>query len=347
MQNKRVTIYDIAEIAGVSRQTVSRVLNDSGPVRPETKERILKVMREQDYRPDPLARGLANNRSRVVGVLSPSFTGYINGQILEGAENRANDLGYQTLISRFFKDDNDAEDVVGRLLERQRIEGLLIIHNGSENGRYQLIEGIDRSIPIVTTGYAARHPRVTSVDFDNEAGSILAISHLIETGRRRILNLCGPELDIEVVGRTRGYVRSLREHGVPQDRELTVFCHSWEAREGWKRMRETLEHGTPFDSVFAHSDSLALGALHALREAGYAVPGDVPIIGFDDRPITEFLETPLSTVHRPTFGLGRLAMDILIRKIHKEEIDAKTISEVRERLKINVTPYLVLRASCL
>jgi len=345
---KRVTIYDIAEAAEVSRQTVSRVLNNVGSIRPETKSRVLKVMNDLDYHPDPLARGLALNRTHVLGVLTPSFTGYNYGRILEGAESRASDLGYLTLISRTISDSRlSSEPVDSNVFEKQRIEGLLILYNGSMKDTYQILNQINPAIPIVTIGYAAENPRVTCLNFDNKGGAGLAVEHLLKGGKKRILNLCGPAHLIEVNHRIEGYEQMLSSFGCPTDPDLIVHCESWEVEDGWKMVKSILNKGIQFDSIFAHSDLLALGAIHALKEVGLTIPGDIPVIGFDDQPISAFLETPLTTVHRPNFGFGKLAMEKLIQVIRNDkESTSFSIDENHMSEKEELKPYLVLRSSC-
>jgi DNA-binding LacI/PurR family transcriptional regulator len=347
-ETKRVTIYDIAKEANVSRQTVSRVLNNVGSIRPETRERVLEVIKKLDFHPDPLARGLALNRSYVIGVVSISFTGYNYGRILEGAESRASELGFHTLISRASSNTSiECEPVDSKIFEMQRIEGLLIIYHGSRNDEFRFLEQISPNLPIVTIGYAANNPRVTCVQIDNFGGAKLAVEHLLSQGRKRILNLAGPEESIEVFQRTKGYSQMLADHGLVEISQLTTYCQSWNVGDGEKKVREVLEKGIVFDAIFAHSDLLAIGAMHALRKKGFKVPEDIPIIGFDDQPISEFLDIPLTTVHRPSYHLGRQAMQTLIQNINDDQGNRESSNnEELEPSEVGLDPYLVIRASC-
>ena len=341
MPSKRVTILDIAREAGVSRQTVSRVLNNMPDVKVETREKIKEIMERLNYSPDPLARGLVNKRNYALGILTVSVSGSIYSRILEGAEQCARENGFHTIISGV-QTREQGEPVFSDLLKKQRLEGILIIYHGSRNDKLSILDDIPSGTPIVTLGYAPEDPRVQSINIDNYQGGRIAAEHLIDKGYRKIACLTGPSYFYEVEERSRGFSSVFDERGIPLDKSL-FYEGNWSVESGVEGIHALLSGHSRIDALWSQSDEMAIGAIHALKQDGIRVPDDIAVLGFDDLPWSRYLDPSLSTVHRPALTLGRQSVTALINRIKKKfKEEPLSVSEKGEFLK----PKLVLRDSC-
>ena len=309
MTKKRVTIVDVANRSGVSRQTVSRVLNKSKNVSEQTRNAVLQAIEELDYVPDPLARNLVTRRTHIIGVITIDFRS-MHSQILEGAEMYARENGYQLFISGC-EHTTFGEPLYSPMLTRQRIEGMLIAYQGSHQDTHNIFLDLPRDIPIVTTGYGVGRKNVIPVRVANRKGAERAVSHLIAMGRDRIAHIIGPATNYDSEYRFQGYKDALDRAGIALDESLVVGG-DWQINSGYEAALELLHRGKRFNALFAHSDWMAVGAMRALKDRGYRVPEDVAIIGFNDNDPARFIEPPLTTVKYPGYALGRVCIQTLI-----------------------------------
>jgi DNA-binding LacI/PurR family transcriptional regulator len=306
-----VTIRDVAARAGVSHQTVSRVINGSEQVAPETRARVEAAIAELDYRPNAIARFMAKGHSRTLACISPNLTDYTFASIIEGAETEARQHGY-FLISASAPDDTAFSILIEELIQSRRTDGLFVINPYADGRRQFLPQGV----PTVFIGSQSRLPAVSSVTLDDRGAACMAVQHLLKLGHRRIAHITGVLEEECSQERQAGYEASLAASGIDVRPEL-VIEGDWSATSGYQTTRQLIDSGVEFTALFAQNDRMAVGAIRALREAGRAVPEDVSVIGLDDMPLTSYFDPPLTTLRQDMFGMGREAARLLIRAIEQ------------------------------
>jgi DNA-binding LacI/PurR family transcriptional regulator len=304
-------IRDVARLAGVSYQTVSRVLNNSESIRPSTKQRVLEVIDEIGYRPNQAARALVTSRSRTLGVLSAQTAHYGPATSLRAIETAARDAGYLISTTSLVSSDYDSIRENLEYLTDQAVEGLVVI--SPQVQVFEAIKELDVKLPLVTLDSTGRDaPRSLSVD--QISGARAATRHLIDLGHKEIVHLAGPQDWIEAEARMQGFLEEINDADL---RTHPPILGDWTAEFGYQAGRELVAY-RDFTAVFAANDQMALGLLHAFREAGLDVPGDVSVVGFDDIPEARHYWPPLTTVRQDFSEIGRRAVAILLGELHGE-----------------------------
>ena len=331
-------LEDIARIAGVSRSTVSRVINHDPNVSAATRRHVLEVIVQQGYRPNRAARALATQRTRTLSMVIPQQVSFIFPDpyfpvLIQGVIDEASRHGYAVLLW-MGSCSEEKESFYHRVLEKGLFDGVLV--SSVPDSDMLIPRLIDAGFPLVLIGQS-KHigPQHAFVDVDNLYGARVAVEHLLGLGRRRVGTITGPLS--EAVGRHRleGFYQGHRNFGVEADPCL-VFEGRFDEQSGYRGMLTLLDRGA--DAVFAASDIMALGALRAARERGVRVPHDVSLIGFDDHPLAAKTDPPLTTVHQPIFELGAVGVRRLI-----ELVETGTIQEEHQLV---LATYLVVRESC-
>ena len=335
MNAKHVTIGQVAEIAGVSIQTVSRVLNNRPDVAPETRQRVQLIIANLGYQPYALARGLASRRTRTLGLITFDFNDYSFTQIVTGAENEIRKYGYFFMLGSTNCNPNDEPKYL-RLLSERHVEGILFARAGSEYDKEHLLNLQKSGVPIVTTGFYQPGAEFTVVDINNVHGGTKATQCLIDHGHLQIAMITGPQFAKSTHDRALGYHEALQSAGVTSNPQL-VAIGDWSYRSGYQTMRTILDSHLPFSAVFAHNDRMAIGAILALRQAGKRVPQDISITGYDDMPEAEFADPPLTTIRQRMYEVGELAARLLIQLI--EDPTAIPTQHLLET-------ELIMRSSC-
>ncbi|MGQ4489938.1 LacI family transcriptional regulator [Streptomyces sp. 372A] len=297
----RVTIADVAREAGVSKTTVSRVINTKGEVDGSTAARVREVIAQLGYVPSSGAVGLARGSSRTVGMLVPSLTWPWMGELLQGVVDTVEAADYGLLLFTCNRGAESVERFTSQVSARA-FDGLVVVE--PENTLDHLTELHRDGLPIVLIDDRGHHPEFPSVVTTNHEGGASAARHLRDAGRTRPVVITGPEHFGCVRDRTAGFVSVL-----PTD---LVVLGDFTERSGRLAVEQLLASGTEFDSVFAHNDITAAGVLRALRAAGKTVPGDIAVVGFDDIPMSEHTEPPLTTVRQPTRQMGETAARMLL-----------------------------------
>lgn len=303
--HRRPSIRDVARLADVSYQTVSRVLNDHPSVRPETRQRILEVMEQLQYRPNPAARALVTSRSQTIGILAARSSMYGPAASIAGVEEAARAHGYWVSTANI--DPTDPASIPAGLahLMAQSIEGLVVIAPQVRVLRAIAAQSID--IPYVTLQSTdLDSDRTLSVD--QEAGARLATGHLIDLGHRHIYHLAGPQDWIEAEARMRGFLAEMSDRDIPT---TAPILGDWTAEFGYFAGRELLRV-RDFTAIFASNDQMALGLMHAILDEGLQVPHDISVIGFDDIPEAGHFWPPLTTVRQDFAELGRRCVELLL-----------------------------------
>jgi DNA-binding LacI/PurR family transcriptional regulator len=320
---------DVARLAGVSHQTVSRVLHDSPRVRPETRSRVIAAMEQLRYRPNTVARALVTGRSMTLGVVSFDTTLYGPASTVVGIERAAHDAGY--VVSLASVRSLDASSVRGALdrLRDQGVDGIVVVAPmASAAGA---LDDLPPGPPVVVAE-AGADGAVPAVTVDQVAGALEATEHLLALGHRTVRHLAGPQDWPEAQQRVAGWRAALASAGIAPGRALEG---DWSPRSGYE-LGAALAEDLDATAVFVANDQMALGLLRRLHEAGRAVPGHVSVVGFDDIPEAAYFTPPLTTVHQDFGELGRRSLDLLLRRMAGDDSPEPSVT---------VAPHLVLRSS--
>ncbi len=302
---RQPVMADVAKLAGVSHQTVSRVLNGAPHVRPDTRDRVLAAIRELDYRPNSAARALVTKRSQTLGVVSFDSTLYGPASMLDGIEQAARSAGYFVSVASLRSlDSRSVQEAVDRLRD-QGVEGVVVI--APQISAVSAVAKLSSSVPVVAVG-SGNQTRVPMVSVDNQAGAAAATRHLLDLGHRTVHHLAGPSGWLESQDRQAGWRQTLEAAGaqVPQ-----VHSGDWSARSGYQAGLQLAED-PEVSAVFCANDHMALGLLRAMHEAGRAIPGDISVVGFDDIHEAAYFTPPLTTVRQDFGELGRRALALLV-----------------------------------
>lgn len=327
---------DVARIAGVSHQTVSRVLNDHPNVRPTTRDRVLAAVRELGYRPNVAARNLVTRRTRTLGVVSFNTTLYGPASMLYGIERAARQHEYFVTVDALEAlDRRSVLDAVDRLRD-QGVEGIIVV--APQATAVAALANVPADVALVAVG-CGTHTALTSVAVDNETGAEQATSYLLDLGHRTVHHLVGPRSWLDAQEREAGWRRALEKRGAPVAEPLTGG--DWTARTGYECGQRIAEN-SDVTAVFCANDNMALGLLRAVQQAGRRVPEDISIIGFDDIPEAEYFGPPLTTVRQDFDELGRRALRALIEIIGEPD---SALPGPAETPHVIIKPTLVVRAS--
>lgn len=336
---KRTTSADVATLAGVSRTTVSFVLNERTDVKipDDTRRRVLDAAEQLGYHPNAPARQLAGGRSHVIALVLRQSPEQIAGdavlaETLRGLASAARTDGFRVMVEPLAPDGPDA--TYAGLLRAQHADGLVI--SGPRVDDPDLIALVRDGFPIVLQG-ALPDVNVTSVDVDNVAGARGAVEHLIALGHRRIACITNASLVYTAAQeRLTGYRDALRAAGIDAPAELVAEA-AFDAASGHAAMAGLLAR-TTFDAVFVASDVVALGAIGALREAGLRIPADISVVGFDDIPLAAYFDPPLTTVRLPAFELGQAAGRALLDRIADRAVPARTLLSTELIVRASTAP---------
>jgi DNA-binding LacI/PurR family transcriptional regulator len=327
---------DVARIAGVSHQTVSRVLHDHPNVRATTRERVLAAVRELGYRPNAAARTLATRRTRTLGVISFNTTLYGPACMLYGIEQAARQHEYFVTVAAVGTlDRRSVLDAVDRL-RNQGVEGIIVI--APQTAAVGALTNVPPDVPLVAVG-CGTHTALASVAVDNEAGAELATSYLLDLGHRTVHHLVGPRSWLDAQEREAGWRGALEKRGasVPQ----ALAGSDWTARTGYEH-GQRIAADREVTAVFCANDHMALGLLRALQQAGRRIPEDISVVGFDDMSETEYFGPSLTTVRQDFDELGRRALRALIELVGDPDAG---IPASGDRPHIVIPPSLVVRTS--
>jgi DNA-binding LacI/PurR family transcriptional regulator len=339
MPRKRVTSQDVAELAGVSRTTVSFVLNDVPGVKisEETRQRVLEAASQLDYYPASAARSLASGRTNAIGLVlcqSPNsiFADAFLPEVIHGLGEMAQGRGFRILLQSV--EDVTHPEAYIDLVREKYIDGLIV--SGPRYDDAQLLQLAQEGFPIVLLGQL-NDASFSFVDVDNVGAARMATEHLIALGHRRIgLITNAPPQYTASRDRLRGYRLALEAYGLPYDDNLVRYGNFRE-ESGYEAMTQVLALAEQPTAMFVACDLVAFGAMEAIKEQGLAIPGDIAVVGFDDVRLANYVDPPLTTVHLPAYEQGQRAADLLIRLINREEI---------EETQVLLETKLVIRESC-
>lgn len=342
-QSKRLTIRDVAAAAGVSTQTVSRVLNNRPDVSPETSERVREVIRETGYAPNMLARSLTQGRSHVLGVVAYGLHYFGPSQVVTAIEREAAELGYAIMLNLILQPETSAVEHLLEGLTARQVDGILwAIPEVGDNRNWLANRVPDLSLPVILVGGMTGKPCLASIAIDNCAIGRLATEHLIAGGARHVGIITGPMNWWEARQRLQGWRQTIAAHGREVE-ECLVVEGDWTVASGEKAFHQMLDVCPDIDAVFASNDQMALGVLHAALSRGMRVPEDLSVVGVDNVAEASHFWPPLTTVNQPLGLAGEMAV---------KELDAVISSsqEVRRAAEIAcdmtlLEPELIVRQS--
>ena len=302
---RAASIRDVARIAGVSHQTVSRVLNKSVSIRDETRDRVLAAMAELQYRPSAAARALSTSRSKTIGVLASTRAHYGPARSIQAIEQAARERGYFVTSSSVTESDEASLRAALATLIDQDIEALVVI--APQQRVFDTIGDLAPRIPYITLR-ALGTGDATALRIDEITGARIATRHLIELGHESIGHLAGPRDWIEAEARMQGFLQELNARDLP----VTVpVLGDWTADFGYRAGMQLLRW-RDVTAYFCSNDAMAIGMMHAARDLGLDVPGDVSIVGYDDVPEAAHLWPPLTTMRQDFAELGRRCIETLL-----------------------------------
>jgi DNA-binding LacI/PurR family transcriptional regulator len=336
---QRITIKDVAQKAGVSTQTVSRVINYRPDVSPETRERVQRVIKEMGYSPNVIARSLSRGRTNTLGVVGFGLEYFGSTSVLTGIEQKSNELGFSLLLSLIDKFETlRIDEIVGNLLSR-RVDGIIWAVPGNDRTAGQVTGKFERfSVPVVFLNKVQCNDDIV-VAMDNRLGGRLATEHLLEQGYQRVGIITGPPTWWEAQEREIGWTEVVRAHGT-DDPDAVKVNGDWSAASGDVGLHTLMAKSPDIDAVFASNDQMALGALQAARRLGIKVPEELGIVGFDDIPEAPYFYPSLTTVRQNARALGALAVDQMCNAIQSRQEDIEFKPDVAW-----VSPKLVVRKS--
>jgi LacI family transcriptional regulator len=352
----KLTIQDIARLAGVSKATVSRVLNGKPDVDPATRERILHIMQEQTFVPSIVASSLAGGRSRLIGVVIPPLTWPLITEILRGVSEAVERSPYELLLYSVAHDQGDHEKnkgtVINRILASHLASGLLAVYPGA--AAQHLTNLYDQGFPVVIIDDREQPTHVPWVSADNQAGAVAATRYLLQLGHRRIAFIQGPP-EYEVSRkRYQGFCDALKEAGLAPDPHL-VQQGNFMAKSGLPGAEQFFTMGERPTAIFAGNDQMAYDVLADAEEHGLQIPEHLSLIGFDDIPPSAYTRPALTSVRQPFYEMGRRATELLLSLLDSPRpvnngyypaTAAASPARQSDPIYLQLPAELVVRASC-
>jgi DNA-binding LacI/PurR family transcriptional regulator len=326
-----ITVKDVAEHAGVSIATVSRVVNHSEDVSPELREKVLHTIEELGYHPSRTAQRLRARKSLVIGLIISDIQNPFFTSVVRGIEDVAHQQDYSIILCNS-DEDPEKEKLYIDVMRSEEVAGVIISSTSQVTGYLDRL--LDSGIPVVAMDRSIKHQRVDIVSVENVLGAYEAVSHLLQKGHQWI-GFIGLPMNLTTgVERREGYINALNDHGLKPAEELMCIG---DARQegGFNCAKDLLDRGHPLTALFVSNNLMTLGALGAIKSQGLLIPEDISLIGFDDMPWAQYLSPPLTAVSQPTYELGKHSAELLLKRISNpsektQHIRLKTELIVRE-----------------
>lgn len=309
------TIHDVARASGVSISTVSRVIQGASNVLPETRERVEEAIRKLDYHPNRLAQQFRTQQTKNILVIVPSIGNTFYSEILAGIESVANKHDYALLLV----DSHGKGDIEMRccdMLAQKLVDGIITFSTGIQKDK---LKQLARQYPIVIACRYFADTTIPNVTIDNIKAIKDISGYLLNLGHRRVCYLAGPSDILLYQDRLGGFQEALRERGLKVDPDLILHCDA-SIRGGYDAVSALLNARRDFTALVASGDTMAIGAIRALNDAGLKVPGDVAVVGFDDISMSTLFTPTLTTVRQPKYQIGARAMEKLLDLISGKEL---------------------------
>lgn len=312
MAKDKVNIYDVAEKAGVGIGTVSRVLNNSKKVKKETRDRVLAVMKELNYRPNKLAQNLASQTANAIAVIVPTFIDHYFVEVLKGIQDALEEEKIDLILYKIDKDEEMMDKILD-IVQSKKVDGIVAVTMDISEHEYQNL--LSEDIPIVLAD--ENTPDFHSIYLDDIKGAEIAINYLLELGHKNIAFIDGLKDSQHGINRLKGVKKALKLKDLKLSEELLKFG-DFHTEDGYHSMQEILKLPKKEwpTAVFAASDNQAIGVLEAMEEKGLKAPDDIAVIGYDNIELAKYLK--ITTIGQPMYKLGHLAIEILLKAINGE-----------------------------
>ncbi|EEO01416.1 substrate-binding domain-containing protein [Vibrio cholerae] len=327
------TMKDIARLAGVSTSTVSHVINKSRFVSDEIAERVNNAAQQLNYAPSALARSLKMNRTKTIGMLVTTSTNPFFGEVVKGVERSCYHQGYNLILCNTEGDNQRMKASINTLLQK-RVDGLLLMCSTLEGERLDVFDRYP-DIPIVVMDWGPILFASDKIQDNSLQGGYMAAKHLIECGHKEIGCITGPLIRHQAQMRYEGYKRALAEAGIAINPDWIVES-DFECEGGYQAFEKLYQRGKLPSALFVSNDMMAMGVIQAASQRGLRVPDDLSLIGYDDVHIAKFMTPALTTIHQPTYRLGKAAVDTLLYRLENPDTTAQVVQ---------LEPTLVVRNS--
>ena len=326
MKNRQVKLKDIAERLNLTVATVSRALRDSHEISPGTKKKVVELAKSLNYKPNPLAVGLRKNKTFTVGVVIPSLWYYFNSAAVTGMEEVLEEHGYSVLICQS-KESYKREVIQVKNLVDSRVDAIFASISQSTVDYSHFHAAREEGIPIIFFDRTPDYEGFSKVVIDNKLAAKEAIDHLFKQDKKRIAFIAGPENLKISKKRYQGYVQAYKERGLPIDEALVINCN-FTKNMGYQATKNFLKKSIPFDGLFAINDRTCIGAVAAIKEAGFEIPKDVAVVGFNDEPTVQYLNPPLTTIRQPAYEMGKEVAHLFLKKRNKSTINSTPVKSI-------------------
>lgn len=318
-----LTLEDIARLSGVSRSTVSRVINQDPNVKEQTRDRVQTVIQSINFQPNQAARGLAAGHTKVIGLVIPTgvsalFSDPYFPLVIQGVASTTNALGYSVML--WLAEPEYERKTIQQILYNGLIDGVIVSSMLVDDPLLDRL--LDGNQPFITIGRHPNNEKINYVDVDNRSGAYQAVIYLLLTGRRRVATITGPCNAVSGLDRYQGYLDALHDRGIPFNSDLVAEGHFSDA-SGYLAMKRLLLNRP--DAVFVASDAMAFAAMRAIQEAGFKIPADIAVVGFDDIPSAATSNPPLTTIRQPIARTGSLSAELLVDMIEHPETQTRHV----------------------
>lgn len=330
-----VTIEEIAKLAGVSKTTVSRVINNRPDVSTQTRERILALMTKHDFQPNVFAKAISLQKSYNIGLIIPHEVDYIFAnqfyvEVMRGVSTAVENEGYHLLLC-YLHSGNFVD-----IYKQKKVDGFIVMSPGEPH--QNIIESLkDANAPFVATARVTSEEHSAYVDVDNYYGAQLAMEHLVSLGHRKIAFIGKPTLRSSL-DRLHGYQDTLKKYDLSVSEEWQRISKSSSIEGGYLTMNEILNSGTYPTAVFLTNDIMSIGAIKAIQDRGLSVPEDISVVGFDDVPLAKYTTPPLTTIRQPAYEKGIEATKLLIQYLATEKMPPEKILEIELVVRESTAP---------
>ena len=324
MQNHQVTIKDIAKELGISPSTVSRALKDHPDISTKTKDKVKGLAKKLKYRPNEIALSLKHRKTKVIGIIVPEMVHHFFSSIISGISEVAYANGYNVMITQSSESyEREVKDV--QSLISSRVVGVLasVAKTTTNFDHYQSL--LNNGIPVVFFDRVSPNIAADRIVVDDFSGAYKAVIHMLKAGRKKILHLAAPQHLLIGQNRVAGYKKALAEFGIPINENLIVKCDTYE--DGVQETKKLLEKGIIPDGIFAVNDATAIGAMKAVKKAGYKIPDDVSVVGFTNGLISKMTDPTLTTIEQQGFLMGTVAAETLLKRISGEMDNMEPITK--------------------
>lgn len=318
----KITINEVAKLAGVSKATVSRVMNNSKPVNPEKHERVLNAIAELEFKPNPVARGLVHKRTGLIGVVIPDITNPFFAELVKGVEEVVGERNYNMILCNTTHS-ADKELAYLNMLKEKYVDGIIFMTAKVSHEHREFFR--KSQLPVTFINRKCDDIHIASLDIDNYQAAYDMTTFFLKRGHRRVAIIRAPLTDkTSGYERYRGYQDAMAAYGIEPDASL-VMRSNFKIESAYKTVKKFLKEQQPVTAIFATSDLMAIGAIRCLHDHNLEVPHQVEVAGFDDIPMASYYSPSITTVRQPILEMGRQATRLLIKVINGEKVKSKNV----------------------